>query len=67
MPEPQGLTFNVEQIRRDSLKRATNKMAEHFRIYGAQLELRYVGAAWDDGTTTWTGRCANARPPCAND
>ena len=49
MPETPGFPLDLmEQIRQDSLKRARNNLAEHFRIYGARLDLRYLGTEWSD-------------------
>ena len=50
MPETPGFPLDLmEQIGKDSLKRANDHLPEHFRIYGAQLELRYLGTEWSDG------------------
>ena len=50
MPETPGFPLDLmEQIGKDSLKRANDHLPEHFRIYGARLELRYLGTEWSDG------------------
>ena len=50
MAETPGFPLDLmEQIGEESLKRAKKNLPEHFRIYGAQLELRYLGTEWGDG------------------